>query len=56
MNDYAHGQITEDFLKANIGDLKQYFYICGPPPMMEAIEGLLVKLNVDKKLIVKEEF
>ena len=56
VNDYAHGQITEDFLKSNSGDINQYFYICGPPPMMEAIEEQLAKLNVDKKLVVKEQF
>ncbi len=53
---YAHGQITEGFLKANSGGIDQYFYLCGPPPMMEAIEQQLVHLKVDKKHIVKEEF
>ncbi|MCX6168430.1 MAG: hypothetical protein NTX65_03755 [Ignavibacteriales bacterium] len=56
VNDYAHGQITEDFLKSKIGDVSQYFYICGPPPMMKAIEKQLMKLKVDEKYIVKEEF
>lgn len=54
--EYANGQITEDFLKTYITDLDKVFYICGPPPMMEAIEKQLVNLQVDKKLIVKEAF
>ncbi len=54
--EYANGQITEDFLKTHITDLNKVFYICGPPPMMEAIEKQLVNLQVDKKLIVKEAF
>jgi ferredoxin-NADP reductase len=53
---YAHGQITEDFLKANSGGINQYFYVCGPPPMTDAVEKQLLHLKVDEKHIVKEEF
>ena len=53
---YANGYITEDFLKANIGDLNKNFYVCGPPPMMDAIEKMLANLHVDEKLIIKEAF
>ena len=53
---YANGFITEDFLKANIGDLDKNFYVCGPPPMMDAIEKMLANLHVNKKLIIKEAF
>ena len=47
---YANGYITEDFLKTNIGDLNKNFYVCGPPPMMDAIEKILLNLNVDEKI------
>jgi ferredoxin-NADP reductase len=53
---YGKGYITEDFIKANIDDLDRNFYVCGPPPMMDAIEKMLVNLHVDEKLIVKEGF
>ena len=53
---YAHGFITEDFLKSNISDLRKYIYVCGPQPMMDAIEKQLLNLKVDKQLIIKEEF
>lgn len=53
---YAYGQITEDFLKTYITDLTKNVYVCGPPPMMEAIEKFLSNLHVDKNLIIKEEF
>lgn len=53
---YAHGFITEDFLKANVTDFSKKFYLCGPPPMMEAIEKQLVNLQVDEKSIIKEAF
>lgn len=53
---YAHGFITEDFLKANISDFNQKFYVCGPPPMMVAIEKQLAGLRVNKQSVIKEIF
>ena len=53
---YENGYITEDFLQANIGDFNKNFYVCGPPPMMDAIEKMLANLHVDEKLIIKEAF
>jgi len=53
---YDHGQITEDFLSKHIIDRSKHIYLCGPPPMMEAVEKQLDKLKVDKTLIVKEAF
>ncbi|HCY01141.1 MAG TPA: flavodoxin reductase [Bacteroidales bacterium] len=53
---YAHGFITEDFLKQSITDLDKHFYLCGPPVMMDIVEKQLSNLKVDKKLIVKEGF
>ena len=52
---YSHGQIDEKFLKANITGYGRQFYICGPPPMMVAIEKQLSGLGIDKKTITKEE-
>jgi len=53
---YEHGLITEDFLKKHIPDTGKNIYLCGPPPMMDAVEKQLANLDVDKKLIVKETF
>ena len=53
---YHYGQITKEFLKANIADLHQQFYICGPPPMIKAIEEQLIHLGVHKDHITKELF
>lgn len=53
---YAHGFITEDFLKKSITGLDKHFYLCGPPVMMDIVEKQLSNLKVDKKLIVKEGF
>jgi ferredoxin-NADP reductase len=53
---YAEGFITEKFLKSHINNPAQNIYLCGPPPMMEAIEKQLAGLKIDKKQIVKEGF
>jgi ferredoxin-NADP reductase len=53
---YAHGYITEDFLKTHITDFNRVIYLCGPPPMMDAVEKILFGLHVDEKLIIKEAF
>ena len=53
---YANGQITEDFLKAHCDGFNKHFYLCGPPPMMEAIEKQLARLHVAEKSIIKEAF
>ncbi|HSL88591.1 MAG TPA: hypothetical protein VK870_04780 [Ignavibacteriaceae bacterium] len=56
VNRYAHGLITENFLKPHIKSSINNVYVCGPPPMMEAVEKQLKNLNVDEKRIIKEEF
>lgn len=56
VNGYGHGHITEEFLKSNITDLHKRIYLCGPEPMMEAIEKYLSNLGVQADSIIKEEF
>jgi ferredoxin-NADP reductase len=53
---YEHGFITADILKKSISGTSQYFYLCGPPPMMDAVEKQLHDLHIDEKRIVKEAF
>lgn len=53
---YAHGHIDTKYLKDNITALGDYFYICGPEPMMDAVEESLKELGVKKEQIVKEVF
>lgn len=55
-DEHAHGLITEEFLKKCEIVTKKHVYLCGPEPMMDAVEQQLLKLGIDKKLIVKEEF
>ena len=51
---YAHGMITEDFLKAHIVNFNKPFYVCGPPPMMDAIQKQLTNLGVGSNSVVVE--
>jgi len=51
---YAHGRITETFLKAHITSFNKPFYVCGPPPMMDAVQIQLANLGVADNLLVVE--
>lgn len=53
---YQHGFITRGFLEEHISNTGKPVYLCGPPPMMDVVENLLEKINVDKTSIVKEAF
>ncbi len=53
---YANGQISENFLKAYAGGMNKLFYVCGPPPMMNAVVKQLTNLKVNRKSIIKESF
>lgn len=55
-SEYHHGMISEDFIKKHALSLNDYFYVCGPPPMMDAILEQLSNLGVSKEKIVTEEF
>lgn len=53
---YEHGYISADLIKKNTGDNVKYFYLCGPEPMMEAVEKHLNSLGISESSIVKEAF
>jgi ferredoxin-NADP reductase len=44
---YDHHMIDEEYLKEKITDLGQQFYICGPDPMVKAIQIILQKLGAN---------
>ena len=51
---YHHGMINEDFLKTNIADFDKQLYLCGPPPMMDAVLKQLKNLGVGEHAITVE--
>jgi ferredoxin-NADP reductase len=51
---YFHGMINETFLKDNIPDFNTNFYVCGPPPMIDAVMKQLANLGVAEKSVTLE--
>jgi ferredoxin-NADP reductase len=51
---YHFGTINENFLKNMVKDFNKHFYLCGPPPMVEAVEKQLFSFNVPPNSITKE--
>lgn len=54
--EYDNEKIDTSYIKRKVNDLNQYFYICGPDPMVEAIHKDLLNLGVKEEKIVTEEF
>lgn len=52
---FLDGFIDKDFLKSQIDDYDQPFYVCGPPKFMDAILGYLKELGADAEGLVFEE-
>ena len=53
---YDNGEIDAGYLKEKINDFSQYFYICGPKPMIKNIKGMLQELGAYKEKLVLDEF
>lgn len=53
---YDNRRIDENYLKEKIEGLTQYFYICGPDPMIDGIKAILLNLGVAEDKIVIEQF
>ncbi len=53
---YESGFITSDLIKSNIDYDSKFFYLCGPPPMMNAVEQHFNTLGISSEYIVKEGF
>lgn len=51
---FDHGMITKDYLKSFVEGRFQKVYICGPPPMMEAVEKLVQEIGLPSEQIITE--
>jgi len=51
---YEHRRIDRAFLEEKVNDFKQRFYVCGPPPFMEAVNGALTDLGASAESLVFE--
>jgi len=52
---YDKRRIDEAFLKAEIKDFSKHFYVCGPDPMIAAVNTILEKLGAKAELLVFEK-
>jgi len=56
MAGFEHGFISAELIKKHIDSSTQYYYLCGPEPMMQAVETQLSDLGIANDFIVKEAF
>jgi ferredoxin-NADP reductase len=53
----ATGNINAEIIKQLLPDYQEnIFYTCGPPPMVEAMENLVVSLGLSKEKLKRELF
>lgn len=52
---YEHGYINQALLEKEMKD-DSYFYLCGPPPMMDAILDILKNMGIESNRIITEDF
>lgn len=51
---YEYGLVTSELLVKHLPGEGGYVYLCGPPPMMKAVEEDLLKLGLPKSRLVRE--
>ena len=56
LDGYEYGYISPELIKKYSEEHLKYYYLCGPPPMMKAVEGHLASLGIAEEFIVKEGF
>ncbi|HMM47655.1 MAG TPA: FAD-binding oxidoreductase [Thiobacillaceae bacterium] len=51
---YRNGRVDRAFIEELVQDFTQHFYLCGPPPFMEAVNGALTDLGAHAEALVFE--
>lgn len=51
---YEFGMISKDFLAKYLEGYKDNVYVCGPPPMMDAIQRFLTELGIAENSVTVE--
>jgi len=54
VDSHHYGYVSEEILKEHISGGDQKFYICGPPPFMEAVQKIFERLGVGDTAVVME--
>lgn len=50
-----HGRVNATFLRKHLKSVDQFFYVCGPPGMVESVEALLKQHGAQPEKIITEE-
>lgn len=53
---HENGYITKELIKKHLKNSLDNIYVCGPPPMMDAVLKALHQLNIDSSKIIYEEY
>ncbi|MBS1571247.1 MAG: flavodoxin reductase [Bacteroidetes bacterium] len=53
---YEHGYVSQELIQKHQEPTLKFYYLCGPPPMMNAVEKHLAALGIPAEYIVKEGF
>ncbi|MBS1616184.1 MAG: flavodoxin reductase [Bacteroidetes bacterium] len=53
--DFETGFVDEAFLRRHVDDFSKHFYLCGPPPMMDAVTATLQSLGAAPEALVFEK-
>ena len=53
--DNYSGFIDEAFLRKHVQDFSKHFYLCGPDPMVAAMQQILAKLGASADAVVFEK-
>lgn len=56
IEEFENGYITKELIKSKLDNDNSFVYLCGPPPMMEAVLKQLDELGIDESRIVREGF
>lgn len=55
VGNFEHGRVNEEYLKKNISNFKQHFYICGPDAFVKDISEALKNLGAAVESVVFEK-
>ena len=53
---FIHNVVLENYLKDHEDPTEIEYYMCGPPPMIAAVNKMLYDLGVEKEMIAYDEF
>lgn len=54
-SEYFNGRIDENFIKENLRDFNQNFYVCGPDLFVQEISSILKKLGANPESVIIEK-